>query len=132
MQSIDPQNEAPHAQRETRLGKVGISGFGRLRNGNPPGDFRLAPRCGAKTRRSTSCLSPAMKNGRCRMHGGMSTGPQTYEGMKRARLAPLRTGMYSKAIVEHREDVRLAKLFAFQHLAQKGLYGRHTRLNKRR
>ena len=28
------------------------------------------PRCRARTRRGTECQSPAMKNGRCRMHGG--------------------------------------------------------------
>lgn len=34
-----------------------------------------APKCGAKTRRSSSfCQSPAMSNGRCRMHGGKSSG----------------------------------------------------------
>ncbi len=33
------------------------------------------PRCGAKTRKGTPCQAPAMKNGRCRMHGGKSTGP---------------------------------------------------------
>jgi hypothetical protein len=27
-----------------------------------------------RTRRGTECQSPAMKNGRCRMHGGMSPG----------------------------------------------------------
>lgn len=31
-------------------------------------------RCRAKTRAGGSCLSPAMKNGRCRMHGGKSPG----------------------------------------------------------
>lgn len=33
-------------------------------------------RCGAKTRRGecAPCKSPAMNNGRCRMHGGKSTG----------------------------------------------------------
>jgi len=29
---------------------------------------------GAKTRRGTACASPSMRNGRCRMHGGKSTG----------------------------------------------------------
>jgi hypothetical protein len=43
---------------------------GWLRHGNPPGDPSTAARCGAKTRRGTSCQSPAMRNGRCRMHGG--------------------------------------------------------------
>ena len=27
-------------------------------------------KCGAKTRRGTKCLAPAMKNGKCRLHGG--------------------------------------------------------------
>src|SRR6185369_16680650 len=31
-------------------------------------------RCGAKTRKGGLCRSPAMPNGRCRMHGGKSTG----------------------------------------------------------
>jgi hypothetical protein len=34
-----------------------------------------SPRCGAKTRRGTACRCPAMKNGRCKLHGGKSTGP---------------------------------------------------------
>lgn len=37
---------------------------------------KAAPRCGAKTRRAGSppCMAPAMPNGRCRMHGGKSSG----------------------------------------------------------
>ena len=31
-------------------------------------------RCGAKTRKDGRFRSPAMRNGRCRMHGGKSTG----------------------------------------------------------
>jgi len=31
-------------------------------------------RCGARTRAGNSCLSPAMPNSRCRMHGGKSPG----------------------------------------------------------
>ncbi|AXE31625.1 hypothetical protein DK842_18005 [Chromobacterium phragmitis] len=31
--------------------------------------------CGAKTRSGKPCAGAAMKNGRCRMHGGRSTGP---------------------------------------------------------
>jgi hypothetical protein len=49
---------------------------GWLKNGNPPGDFSTAQKCGAKTRRLTACQCPAMKNGRCRLHGGLSTGPE--------------------------------------------------------
>jgi hypothetical protein len=33
-----------------------------------------SPRCGARTRRGDSCEGPAMANGRCRFHGGKSTG----------------------------------------------------------
>jgi len=33
-----------------------------------------APRCLARTRRGSPCQSPAMPNGRCRMHGGPSPG----------------------------------------------------------
>ena len=46
---------------------------GRLRNGNPSGDFAKAARCGAKNRRGTPCRCPAMANERCRLHGGLST-----------------------------------------------------------
>src|SRR5918998_4565627 len=36
-----------------------------------PLPFRLAPRCGAKTRSGTPCQSPRVKGKiRCRMHGG--------------------------------------------------------------
>jgi hypothetical protein len=34
-----------------------------------------ARRCGAKTRAGSPCKTPAMANGRCRMHGGKSPGP---------------------------------------------------------
>jgi len=37
-------------------------------------DMQQVPRCGAKTRKGSPCQSPAMANGRCRMHGGPSPG----------------------------------------------------------
>lgn len=40
-----------------------------------PKQLREAPRCLARTRRRTECQSPAMPNGRCRLHGGKSPGP---------------------------------------------------------
>ena len=70
---------------------------GWLRNGNPPGDFLKAQRCGAKTRRGTACQGPAMRNGCCRMHGGLSTRPKTPEGIERIRRAQLKHGRYTKA-----------------------------------
>ena len=36
--------------------------------------MHLSRRCGARTRRGSHCRSPAMPNGRCRMHGGLSPG----------------------------------------------------------
>jgi hypothetical protein len=61
--------------------------IGPLRNGNPRGNPNAAPRCGARTRQATPCRSPAMRNGRCRMHGGCSTGPRTEEGLARVTAA---------------------------------------------
>ena len=46
------------------------------------------PRCGAKRRnKSDLCKAPAMANGRCRLHGGKSTGPRTPEGLARSQRA---------------------------------------------
>ena len=42
-------------------------------------------RCGAYARSTGEpCKAKAMKNGRCRNHGGLSTGPKTPEGKARA------------------------------------------------
>jgi len=62
--------------------------------------FMNAPRCGAKTRKGTPCKSPAMKNGRCRMHGGASTGAP--KGNKNA----FKHGRYSAEAVAERRAVR--------------------------
>ena len=37
-------------------------------------------RCGARTRRGTPCQCKAMRNGRCKFHGGLSTGPKSQAG----------------------------------------------------
>jgi hypothetical protein len=68
-----------------------------LRNGNNRGDLRNVPRCGAKTRRNSACKCPAMPNGRCRLHGGLSTGPKTRAGIERIRRANTRHGWHSQA-----------------------------------
>ena len=56
----------------------------------PKGD---RPRCGARCKRDGApCKAPvvwdkerdAPRNGRCRMHGGLSTGPKTAEGRARS------------------------------------------------
>lgn len=43
-----------------------------------------------------------MANGRCRMHGGASTGPRTPEGLERLRKARTIHGRYSAAAIELR------------------------------
>jgi hypothetical protein len=79
-----------------------------LRNGNRPGNPANAPRCGAKarTRGGAPCRNAAMRNGRCRMHGGRSTGARTPEGQERARLANMRHGRRSQQTIEARRAVR--------------------------
>jgi hypothetical protein len=77
---------------------------GWLKNGNPPGDFHSGPRCGAKTRQGGKCRGPAMRNGRCRMHGGTSTGPRTPEGIERIRRASWKHGRRSAAAIAERRE----------------------------
>ena len=59
-------------------------------------------RCGAKTRAGHPCKNWGMDNGRCRMHGGKSTGPQTPEGLERIRKASWKHGRYSQQIQRER------------------------------
>ena len=62
-------------------------------------------RCGAKTRKGTPCQRPAnKKNGRCRLHGGASSGPRTEVGRARISAANLRHGKYTKDKLEKRRE----------------------------
>jgi uncharacterized protein YjcR len=61
--------------------------------------MHLSPRCLARTRRKTLCQSPAMPNGRCRMHGGKSPGAP--KGNKNA----LRHGRYTAEAMATRREV---------------------------
>jgi len=81
----------PHAKRR-----------GWLKNGNPPGNPGSAPRCGARTRNGTPCRCPAVRSKkRCRLHGGLSTGPTTAAGLARSRMARWKHGQFS---AEAREE----------------------------
>ena len=54
-------------------------------------------RCLAKTRRGTKCQRAAYKhNGRCALHGGLSTGTRTAEGLQRISDANLKHGRQTK------------------------------------
>ncbi len=48
-----------------------------------------------------------MRNGRCRMHGGMSTGPRTSEGLERSCKARWAHGYYSREAKADRAQGRL-------------------------
>ncbi len=61
-------------------------------------------RCGARIRSGASCKSPAMQNGRCRMHGGTSTGPRTSDGLEWMRRASKRHGDYLRKVLERIAD----------------------------
>jgi hypothetical protein len=63
--------------------------------------------CGAKARTNNHkpCRQPAMANGRCRLHGGLSTGPKTPEGKQKARQAVLKHGFYTKVCIEERREM---------------------------
>jgi hypothetical protein len=75
-----------------------INQGGKLENGTDhlmqKRPMHLSPRCLARTRRSTPCQSPAMPNGRCRMHGGKSTGAP--KGSQNAWKHGLRSGEHLK------------------------------------
>ena len=50
----------------------------------------------------------AMPNGRCKLHGGKSTGPRTPEGLERSRRANWKHGYYSREAQVERTRVRAA------------------------
>ena len=61
-------------------------------------------RCEARTRRGTPCQRPArLPVGRCRLHGGASTGPCTREGVARLTEARTKHGKFTK---EKRAEAR--------------------------
>lgn len=56
--------------------------------------MRLALRCGAHARTTGQpCRGPAMKNGRCRMHGGKAGRKPTH-------------GRYTKAAIQQQREIR--------------------------
>ncbi|MDW7774507.1 MAG: HGGxSTG domain-containing protein [Desulfobulbaceae bacterium] len=51
--------------------------------------------CGAKTRKGTPCKQRSLySNGRCRFHGGLSTGPRTPEGKRKSSQNWMRQARY--------------------------------------
>lgn len=70
----------PHAQHQPR-----------------PAGWVNCPKCGARTRSGRPCAAPAIQGKkRCRMHGGLSTGPRTKEGLSALVFKNLKHGRRSK------------------------------------
>jgi hypothetical protein len=76
------------------------------RHPNLHGNPNAAPRCGARGRHTPSCNQPAMPNGRCRLHGGKSTGPRTFEGLERMRKAKITHGARTAEMEQVRKMIR--------------------------
>lgn len=56
------------------------------------------PHCGARTRRGTICRAwPIKRTGKCKYHGGMSTGAKTPEGIERIRRAQIKRHAENRA-----------------------------------
>lgn len=68
--------------------------------------------CGAKTRTGGSCRQPAMKNGRCRLHGGKSKSGKEHGRYKH--------GLRSRETIEKRREVRAMLKEAKSFLADLG------------
>jgi hypothetical protein len=101
--AAESRNAAQELEKIRPNGPNGAAGpRGRLKHGNRSGDFANAPRCGAKTRAGHPCGQPAMANGRCRMHGGCSTGARTAAGLARCRSARLVHGCRTAEIIDLR------------------------------
>ncbi len=64
--------------------------------------LHLSPRCGARTRKGTPCLAPAVKGKRrCRMHGGAKG-----SGAPKGNQNALKHGLYTHEAIEERRQLR--------------------------
>ena len=82
---------------------VGSDRAGQKRRGSQmptSSPMHLSRRCGAKTRTGRPCRSPAMPNGRCRMHGGLSPGAPRGE-----RNGNYRHGLFTREALAKRRDL---------------------------
>ena len=62
--------------------------------------------CSAKTREGSTCKKRPLKGKtRCRLHGGLSTGPRTTEGKAKIAAAHYKHGRRSKKFVEMRAKI---------------------------
>ena len=85
-----------------------------------------APACGARTRAAGWCLGLAMANGRCRIHGGASTGPRSAAGLARMVAAKTTHGRFAMSGAPE----RLAQRFVWTFMARAGLTAEATMLRE--
>jgi hypothetical protein len=81
----------------------------------------MASKCGAKTRAGGRCQQAGMPNGRCRYHGGLSTGP------KPGSQNNLKHGMYAKHMTD--EEIAISRAMKLGNVDQEL---RLTRIRLRR
>jgi len=114
-QKVTVEHVHVHAGGQAVVGMIETPGVGIDRNQRiNPMQSRLpmhrSRRCGARTRGGSQCQSPAMLNGRCRMHGGMSP------GAPKGNSNALKHGRYTAAAIGHRREIasllRAIKLLA--------------------
>jgi hypothetical protein len=119
MASVTVEHVHVHAGGQAVVGTiqtprgVGITRNQRINPMQTKLPMHLSRRCGARTRSGSRCQSPAMPNGRCRMHGGLSPGAP--KGNKNA----LKHGRYTAEAIAGRrqiaELVRAMKALARNH-----------------
>ena len=67
------------------------------------GPMLASPRCGAKTRNSGACRSPAVHGKtRCRMHGGAPG-----SGAPKANRNARKHGLFTRDAIEERKEIRV-------------------------
>jgi len=100
--SPDTNSLTPAARPSLARSRPGVGWQMEIKD-NPmekPLPMHLSPRCGAKTRSGSPCRSPAMPNGRCRMHGGKSPGAP-----KGKANGNYRHGRFTCEAIERRRDL---------------------------
>jgi hypothetical protein len=103
-QKVTVERVHVHSGGQAVVGMVGAGGWGLTQNlrNNPTqskSPMHLSRRCKARTRQGSRCQSPAMPNGRCRLHGGKSPGAP--EGNTNA----FKHGRYSAETIEARRKI---------------------------
>ena len=74
----------PPSPKPRRISTQHAREYQRLNHYPYPPEF-YAFKCGARTRAGTPCkLRSLWANGRCKFHGGLSTGPRTEQGRKQS------------------------------------------------